>query len=211
MPRITKKGARNVTRTMERLADLMEKDFGVLGIPQHIAADASRRLDLLSDAIERHAGINPQDTRTKQALDGFNAEMIGQEKSGPLEMETDEPFMKGEFSAQENRELREKQEAGDLPDGSPEPRPPKAGVQAAFKGLVGSLKGTKMTDKQAAAVERALRLATSVVLASKKAEEDEEEVMVEEAEKESGKKGEDEKEEPKESAKKASHGFNLYE
>lgn len=189
--KLTKKGARDVTRVMERLATVLEQEYATLGLPGHIAMDAARRFDLLSDAIERHAGLDPQNLQAKQAMDkeaDFNAGTIGELKSGPLEqVDSDEPYMSGEFTQQEKSELREKQEAGDLSDGV-------ADVKVAFTKLVGSLKGTKMSDKQAATIEKALRLATSVILTAK-AEEDEPEEDTEEPE---------EKE-----AKKASHGFNL--
>ncbi len=195
MPQLTKKGARNVTREMERLANVLEQDYAVLGIPEHIAADAARRLDLLSDAIERQAGLDPQDLKMKQAMDkeaGFNAGTIGEVKSGPLEqLDSDEPYMSGEFTQQENEELRGKQESGQLSDG-------KADVKVAFTGLVNSLKGFSLTGKQAAMAEKALRLATSVILTAKKAEEDEVEEEPEELTEE------------KQGGKKASHGFDLY-
>jgi hypothetical protein len=189
---------------MERLANLLEAEYATLGLPKHIAEDAARRFDLLSDAIERKAGMNPQDIRAKQAMDkeaDFDASTIGELKSGPLEqLDSDEPYMSGEFTQQEKSELRKKQEAGNLSDGV-------ADVKVAFTKLVNSLKGSDLSGKQAAAVEKALRLATIVVTA-KKADDDEdiddEEVV-----------GEDEEvveddEEDKKGGKKASHGFNLY-
>lgn len=196
MPKMTKKGARVVTKDLDKIATLFQEAHAALGIPQHIAADFARRCDLLSDTIEKNAGLDPQDTMGKKA---FDATLIGQEKAGPLEGDADESFMKGEFSQQENRELRERQQGGDLGAKANEaPQPPKAGVQAAYKALVAALKASNLSDKKAAAVKRALELAT-VVVTAKKAEDDEEEVE----------EVEEEVPAEKESGKKASHGYDL--
>ena len=50
----------------------------------------------------------------KVAPHNFDPEEIGKEDAGPLEDEPDEAFMKSEFTQQENRELRERQQDGDL-------------------------------------------------------------------------------------------------
>jgi len=65
----------------------------------------------------------------------FNPEEIGVEKSGPLEEDADEAsYMKDQFSQQENRELRETVEGGDIgPDKiKPEEQKPRPGVQASL-------------------------------------------------------------------------------
>jgi len=49
------------------------------------------------------------------ANEGFDANAIGDEHSGPYKQEPDESYMSGEFTQQENKELREKQEAGQIP------------------------------------------------------------------------------------------------
>jgi len=181
---ITKKGALEVTGTLDRLATLFQREFAALGVPQRVAQDFMSRCDKLADHIERQAGL-------KVGTD-FPADDIGEEKAGPLEDEPDEPYMKGEFSQQENRELRERVEKGELgPDRiTTEPQTPTQGVQAGMSGLIHSLMNTRLADNPR--VARATRLYSSVL---KSAMEEEEEVEVEE--KESGKK-------------KASHGFDLF-
>ena len=133
MATMTKKGARSVTTALDQIASLIQNDFKVLGIPEKIASDFALRCDMLSDQVERTAGINRQ---ALSELDvnkekGFDPEEIGQEQSGPLEGDSDEPYMKGHFTTQENRELREDYEAGDL-GATPnlEPQKPSAGKQA---------------------------------------------------------------------------------
>lgn len=59
MPKITLKGAKAVTKDLDRLAALFETEAPALGLPEHIATDAAYRLDLLSDHIEKHAGAQP--------------------------------------------------------------------------------------------------------------------------------------------------------
>lgn len=221
MQRITPKGALRVAQDLDRLADLIGTEAERLNIPAHIAADAVRKFDALADHIERLAGLNP---RTKQALTGldvykepgFDPENIGEEVGGPLEGDADEPYMKGEFTQQERRELREKQQAGELPGGSSEPQAPRPGVQAAFKGLIAALKGSKLQGKQAAAVERALVLATSVVTAGDVPEAFKEQWAKNKDDKGDEKKDDDKKDDKKpdflkdkEGGKKASHGYDL--
>jgi len=108
MTEMTKKGAQVVTNDLDRVATLFQQDWTTLGIPQKLAVDFAYRCDLLSDAIEKRAGV------PKTAAPDFNPEEIGKEKAGPLEDEPDEAFMKGEFTQQENRELRERYQDGDL-------------------------------------------------------------------------------------------------
>ena len=181
MPQMTKKGARSVSSALDNIASLMEKDWQSLGLPQHIANDMALRCDMLSDTIEKHAGLKRAE---------FNADEIGKEKSGPLEDEPDEPYMSGEFSQQENRELRERQEGGDLgATPNEDQQSPTPGVQAALQELTAATEGLDHPQ-----VERALRLALDVAKTAKKAEEEEVE--------------EEEVEEEPTSSKKA-HGFDL--
>ena len=70
-----------------------------------------------------------QELRRRRA--GFNPEDIGREVGGPLEsLDGDEAYMGGEFTQQENRELRETEQAGKLPGVTTEPRSPSSGKQA---------------------------------------------------------------------------------
>lgn len=140
MSKLTKKGAQSVTADLDRLATLFQAEFETLGVPQKIADDFAYRVDLLSDAVEKTAGIK----RTALTGDdvylepGFNPEEIGIEKSGPLEMiDSDEPWMNKEFTQQENRELREDVESGDLANDRTidAPQTPTPGKQANFEDL----------------------------------------------------------------------------
>jgi hypothetical protein len=136
MGNMTKKGARSVTANLDRLATLFQEEFETLGVPSHIASDFARRCDMLSDAIEKKAGIE------RTALDeldvvkekGFDPEAIGEEVSGPEEGDSDEPYMRGHFTQQVNRELRERQEDGDLGMTPVEEiQTPQPGKQASFE------------------------------------------------------------------------------
>jgi len=167
---MTKKGAQAVTDTFDRMATLLQDEWATLGIPQHIANDMAFRCDLLSSSIEQTAGIKREalDGLDVHKEEGFDPEEIGEEKAGPLEDEPDEPYMKDEFTQQENRELREKQEEGELPGGSLEPQSPKPGVQAAMDELTAALAGVEHPQ-----VERAIRLALDVAKVAKAAKHDE--------------------------------------
>ena len=146
MAKMTKKGALAVTSALDRIATLFQQDFAVLGVPQHIAADFAYRCDLLSDRVERTAGLKRQaltelDVNKEK---GFDPEAIGEEQSGPLEGDSDEGFMKGEFTQQENRELRERVQDGDLGiKTNLEPQNPTSGKQASVR--LASLCGKMMT------------------------------------------------------------------
>jgi hypothetical protein len=169
--KMTKKGAMQVTSALDNLAQLFESDHGVMGIPVKVAKEFALRCDMLSDFIEREAGIKKEaltgDDPVKEP--GFNPEEVGEEKKGPLEDEPDEGYMKGEFSQQENRELRERVEDGDLGPNKTvdEPQKPQPGKQGAEE----EVEEEEVEEKAS----------------GKKAQEEEEEV-VEEEEKESNKK-----------------------
>jgi len=136
MGKLTQKGALLVTRDINKLAALLEADHATLGISQKVAANMVERLDRVADHIERVAGLDPQDEEKKDAiLASFDPSNIGEEQSGPIEtVEADEPFMQGEFTQQENRELADRQEAGALGT-TPilTPRAPTPGKQAELK------------------------------------------------------------------------------
>lgn len=134
MARMTKSGALSVSNTLDSVATLFQQDWKTLGVPEKIAKDFAYRCDLLSDRVERTAGV---DRKALSELDvvkepGFDPEDIGMEQSGPLEaVDSDEPFMNGEFTQQENRELRERVQDGDLGMQPVEdPQSPQAGKQA---------------------------------------------------------------------------------
>jgi len=171
MGTMTKKGAQAVTGDLDRIASLFQQDWETLGVPQHIANDFALRCDKLADYVEARSGIKREALTEYDPVKepGFNPEEIGEGKAGPLEDEPDEPFMKGEFSQQENRELRELEQSGNLPAVQTAPAAPRPGVQAAMVELAKAAKGVENP-----AVEKAVRLALTVVEAAK-AEEDEDE------------------------------------
>jgi len=123
--KLTAAVAMKIGADFDKVANLVTHMHEVLGIPEKIAMDYARRTDYLSSLIERNAGLDP---RNKQALTedpnlkvdypvkpGFDPEEIGEEVSGTLEGDADEKsYMGDNFSQQENRELRERQEGGDL-------------------------------------------------------------------------------------------------
>jgi len=164
--KLTKKGAQAVTADLDRLANLFEVDFQTLGVEKRIAHDFSLRCDMLSDHLEKVA-LTGDDVVKEQ---GFDPDDIGREKAGPLEDEPDEAYMKGEFSQQENRELREKQQGGEIgPDRiTTDPQAPRPGVQAALGGLAAAIGEGDLPKEAAAQVEKALNLAATVVRQAKK-------------------------------------------
>jgi hypothetical protein len=144
--KLTKQAALDAGNIFDKAAEQVEKlaSMGVLkGV---IAQKFAYQCDLLSDHTAKAAGINIAKLAAarKVALTGDDVfdegtlgedpEQIGEEKSGPKEQEADESYMDGHFSQQENRELRETQEGGDLgPDKTKdERRTPKPGIQAAL-------------------------------------------------------------------------------
>lgn len=144
MATITKQGARQVTQTLDRIANLFQTEAKTLGVNPRIANDFALRCDLLSDHIEKRAGTRAAsyeegDNETGLSVepppfDGFDANNIGDEKAGPLEMvDSDEPWMQGEFTQQELRELRGLQQDGDLGPVVLGPRAPMPAKQASAK------------------------------------------------------------------------------
>ena len=156
MSKATKKGALAVAAAHDQLANLYQNDYAALGIPARIAMDFAYRNDLLADYVMREAGLNPKKAR-------FDPEEIGVEVSGPEEMDADEPWMKGEFTQQEYRELREDQEGGDLGfkvvDG---PQAPQAGKQASIEVM-----GRRAAVRQVVAAEKTVHEAALNVAGSK--------------------------------------------
>lgn len=126
MSKLTRQGARNLTATLDRVATVIQNNPALLGVDQKIAMDFARRCDLLSDAIETTAVINfPKAAAIDETglsveplpgNEGFDANEIGDEVPGPLEIITppDEPWMGGHFTQQKFVQLSEKQESGEL-------------------------------------------------------------------------------------------------
>ena len=157
--KLTKKGALSVTAALDRLADLFVQDAETLGVDPKVAKDFAWRCDLLSDHIDRVAGI---DRKALTELDvvqepGFDPENIGMEKAGPLVGDSDEPYMKGNFGQEEKRELRYDVEQGKLgPDKTVEDQKPlQPGKQAGYDGI-----GKQATVNQLSRVEGSLHEAS---------------------------------------------------
>lgn len=125
MARMTKQGARQVTETLDRIANLFQTEARTMGINPKIATDFALRCDLMSDHIEGQVGLRQASYEQGEnetglsveppPVDGFDANNIGDETDGPLEMlDSDEPWMNGEFTQEKFQTLRELQQSGAL-------------------------------------------------------------------------------------------------
>jgi len=225
MAHLTKKGALIISRDFDRIATLVTAEWKSLGIPEKIARDFEHRCDLLSDRVERTAGMDPTDkAATAELLRRFaldhktdypfdegkseHNDEIGEETGGPLEGDGDEPYMKGEFSQQEYRELSDAQESGAVSGVNTDPRGPRPGMQASFGDLVATLKEAAPALDAAgqARVAEAIRLAAGVVREAKGMNPGFKEFLDKKKEKD-GDKGDDK--DDKKDDKKASHGYDL--
>lgn len=138
--KLNKQAALGAGNTLDKAADMVQLLAKAGHLKPEIAEKFAYQCDLLSDHFAKSAGIDIQkialsgDDVFDEGTLGMDPEEIGEEVGGPLEKESDEPYMDGHFSQQENRELREKEEAGELSNGSgsPERQTPKPGVQAAL-------------------------------------------------------------------------------
>lgn len=135
-------GARRVIAGLDNFASLFQGNHAALGIPQKVAMDFAYRCDLLSDSIER--GFNVKNAGY------YNPAEIGEEVPGPLEMDSNNPFMKGEFTQERFNALAAKQMSGAL-----------------AAGAAGHLADPKLA---ALVAKQAAKLAYSVYRASKKSE-----------------------------------------
>lgn len=139
----SKTGARRVTATLDSLASLFQNHHASLGIPSKVAMDFALRCDLLSDSIDRR----------KQA-GYFNPAEIGEEQPGPMMFDENNPFMEGEFTQEEKRDLSEKQMAGELAANAAkhvaDPKLASAIKKAAYDAALAALrKGKKAADEKA--------------------------------------------------------------
>jgi len=144
MARLDKQAAKNGNRVLDAAASDIMKNAAVYGIKPEIAKKFAYQCDLLADHIAKRAGVDIKKLaeQRKKGLSGddvfdegtlgFDPEEIGVEVPGPVEQDSDEPYMGDHFTQQWNRELREKQEDGELPAGSPEVQAPQVGVQASL-------------------------------------------------------------------------------
>ena len=97
---LTRKGARNLTEALDKVASTLQNAHGALGIPEKIALDFAYRCDLISDAVEKKAVEN---TKVAEAA----VEELGAETTGPIFEEDSDPDLKGQFTQKEFSELTE--------------------------------------------------------------------------------------------------------
>lgn len=142
----SKSGARRVTANLDVLASLFQNHHASLGIPSKVAMDFATRCDLLSDSLDRR----------KQA-GYFDPSEIGKEVPGPLMYDENNPFMEGEFTQEEKRNLSEKQMAGELAANAakhiadPKLDPKLASVirKAAYSAALAALRTAKKSEETA--------------------------------------------------------------
>ena len=137
--KLSKQGALQVTRDLDRIANLYETEYATLGVSEKVGNDFSLRCDLLSREAEKTAGIertadgafkdpeiakmastiekqaemDPKNNYTEDQLQGweFNPAEIGEEQSKALLRNEDEPYM-DVFKQDEFDQLRQVQQDG---------------------------------------------------------------------------------------------------
>jgi hypothetical protein len=137
--KLSKQGALQVTRDLDRLASLYETEYATLGVSEKVGNDFGLRCDLLSreaektagiertedgqfkdpeiaklaSAIEKKAEMDPKNNYTEEQVQGweFNPAEIGEEQSGALLRNEDEPYM-DVFKQDEFDQLRQVQQDG---------------------------------------------------------------------------------------------------
>lgn len=107
MSKLTRRGARNLTATIDRIASAVQENPSLLGIDPKIAKDFAYRCDLISDAIETQAVSNfPKAAAEDKTAEDFPASDIGEEEPGPLvQVDSDEPWMDDQFTQKEFHQL----------------------------------------------------------------------------------------------------------
>lgn len=160
MKRITKRAALQITADLDKLASLFQQDFGALGVDEDIAHDFAYRCDLLSDLIEKSAGIGREaaepEAQSIPETDGWDPTQIGEQGAGALENDADEDYTAENFTSQEFRELRQKQEAGALPGVDPRTAQLKKKLKDAESKVALSLGGLSDEEAYSYAEELAL-------------------------------------------------------
>jgi hypothetical protein len=116
--KLTRNGARDVTATFDRMADLVQEHCVALGIEPRIAKDLAYRIDLVSDAVETTATRNfPLTASNEEGMslpnDGWDADQIADKTTGPEQSDADESYM-STFDEVEHHELGDKEESGGL-------------------------------------------------------------------------------------------------
>ena len=195
MAKLTRRGAANVTTDLDKIASLFQNRAAALGVPSKIAHDFAYRCDLLSDHIEKYAtrlaaeegDESAEDEeapatagKRKAAVDetgtsvepapgnqGFDANEIGDEKAGPLEIITppDEPWMNTHFTQEKFVALTEKQQSGELAANAAAGKadPKLASIDASLAKLAKLAAVGTLTDIQAeAAIKKLIELDTAL-------------------------------------------------
>lgn len=128
--RINKKAALSVTTMMDRVANLLEHNSAQLRIPRHVARDITRRLDAISDHINRTSGtLAHVQSRTAQVNSSpyefdenftetdlfpgdFNPAEIGEMYDGAFLRDEDSPYIDAMGNQDEFYQLGRVQENG---------------------------------------------------------------------------------------------------
>jgi hypothetical protein len=107
-----KKASRSLLASFEGDDALLAREVIKLAsrLPEHRST--------LLDTLRQAAGEEDATVKTP----GYDATEISEVEKGPLVQDADEPYMGGEFTQQEFHELGDKQELGDLAEGSNEPK-----------------------------------------------------------------------------------------
>lgn len=136
---LTKQGALQVSTDLDRLASVFQQEHATLGLSEKVAQDFALRCDILSDFIEKKAGVardadgaikdaelakyasalsrraqmDPKKNFTVGDVKSgeFNPAEIGEEQSGALLRNSDEPYMDC-FQQDEFDQLRQVQQDG---------------------------------------------------------------------------------------------------
>jgi hypothetical protein len=150
---LTRLGARQVTKDLDRIASLFQDLHIELGVPEKFALKFAYYCDVMSDHVERHADRVAKQAEEHEAEDegheaeeqveaksksasrrsrkaaedetgtsvdhgtsGFDANLIGDLKAGPLEILTppSQPWMDEFFTQKKFQELRGKQQSGNI-------------------------------------------------------------------------------------------------
>lgn len=129
---LTKQAALNAGSIFDNAANEVEKLASLGVISGDIARKFAYQCDLLADHTAKKAGLSVA-ALAKSADE--DPEQIGKETAGPHEGDSDESYMKDEFTQQERRELREKVQNGDLSNdkADPVPKKPEPGKQASLE------------------------------------------------------------------------------
>ena len=98
MSKLTRKGARNLTASIDRIASTIQENAALLGINTKIAKDFAYRCDLISDAVETTAVTNYPKAATESPADDIGKEVSGPLVDGEVEKDSAGHFTQNEFS-----------------------------------------------------------------------------------------------------------------